>query len=106
MFVVPLYQMLPDQASHVQANLYSEQANAGRLGKNKICVFASQEVEERPTYDCAELRKTQVNESGVGCLLAQTSAQADLPHSSCCRCFYDAQGTHYHACTAVTKDMS
>lgn len=60
MFVVPLYQMLPDQASHVQANLYSLYSEQARLGKNKICVFASQEVEERDqcmtVQSCIRLR--------------------------------------------------
>lgn len=60
MFVVPLYQMLPDRASLAQANLCSEEVNGGRLGKNKICVFASQEVEERDQHmivqSCVGLR--------------------------------------------------
>lgn len=66
MIVVLLYQMLPDRASHVHVNLYSEQANAGRPGKNKICSFASQEVEGRDQCMIAlcnaEMYKTQINE--------------------------------------------
>lgn len=66
MTVVLPYQVLPDRASHVQVNLYSEQANAGRPGKNKIFSFASQEVEGRDQYMIAlcnaEIRKTWINE--------------------------------------------
>lgn len=44
--------------------------------------------------------------SMVGYLLAQTSAQTNLPLSSQCRYFYDALGARHHVCTGVTKDMS
>lgn len=64
--VILLYQMLPDRASHVQVNLYSEQANAGRPGKNKMYSFASQEIEGEDQYMIAlcnaEMGKTEINE--------------------------------------------
>lgn len=41
----------------------------------------------------------------VGCLLAQTSIQTNLPLSSLCRYFCDAVGAG-HVCTRVTMDTS
>ena len=64
MIVILFYQMLPDRASHVQMNQYSEQVNAGRPGENKIYSFVSHDVEGRDhSALCnAELGKAQINE--------------------------------------------